>query len=72
MTDPHDMLSWASLCFVTVLTGVKITDFQMPNKTSGTIKYLLDILRIHQTSRLGSRVQTSPTCLPAKMYYGNF
>ena len=52
--------------------GVEITDFQTPDKTSRTIKYLPDILRIHRTSCLGSRVQTSPTCLPAKIYYDNF
>ena len=28
-------------------TGVEITDFQMPDKMSGTIKYLPDILKIH-------------------------
>ena len=32
--------------------GIKITDFQMPDKPSDTIKYLLDILKIHQTSCL--------------------
>ena len=52
-------------------SGVEITDFQTPDKTSGTIKYLPDILRIHQTSCLGSQVQMSLTCLPPKMYYGN-
>ena len=31
-------------------TGIKITDFLMPSRTSDTIKYLLDILKIHQTS----------------------
>ena len=31
-------------------TGIKITDFQTPDKTSDTIKYLLDILKIHRTS----------------------
>ena len=56
---------------INVLKGVKITDFQTPDKTSGTIKYLPDILRFHRTC-LGSQVQMSPTCLPAKMYYGNF
>ena len=52
--------------------GVEITNFKMPGKTSGAIKYLSDILKIHRTSCLGLRVQTSPTCLPAKIYYGNF
>ena len=52
-------------------TGVEITDFQMPDKMSGTIKYLPDILKIHWTSCLGSWVQTSPTCLPAKMNHGH-
>ena len=28
-------------------TGVEITDFQMPDKMSGTIKYLPDILKTH-------------------------
>ena len=28
----------------------EITDFQMPDKTSNTIKYLPDILKIHQAS----------------------
>ena len=32
-----------------VLTGIKIIDFQTPDKTSDTIKYLPDILKIHQT-----------------------
>ena len=53
-------------------TEVQITNFQTSDKTSSTIKYLLGILKIHQTSCLGSWVQTSPTCLPAEMYYGNF
>ena len=35
-------------------SGVEITDFQTPDKTSGTVKYLPDILRIHQTLCLGS------------------
>ena len=52
--------------------GVEITNFETPDKMSGTIKYLSDILKIHRTSRLGLRVQTYPTCLPAKIYYGNF
>ena len=30
--------------------GIEITDFQMPDKTSSTIKYLPDILKIHWTS----------------------
>ena len=33
-----------------MLTGIEITDFQMPDKTSDTIKYLPDILKIHRTS----------------------
>ena len=57
---------------VSYKTEVEITDFQMPDKTSGTIKDLSDILKIPQTPCLGSRVQTSPTFLAAKMYYGNF
>ena len=52
--------------------GIEITDFQAPDKISNTIKYLTDILNIHWTSYLGSQVETSPTCLPAKMYNGNF
>ena len=52
-------------------SGVEITHFQTPDKTSGTIKYLPEILRIHRTSCLGPRVQTSPTSLPAKMYDRN-
>ena len=32
--------------------GTEITDFQMPDKTSNTIKYLPVILKIHQTSCL--------------------
>ena len=50
----------------------EITNFQMSGKTSGSINYLPDILKIHQTSYLGSQVHISPTCLPTKMYYGNF
>ena len=53
-------------------TGIEITDFQAPDKISNTIKYLADILSIHWTSYFGSQVETSPTCLPAKMYDGNF
>ena len=30
--------------------GIKITDFQMPDKTSGAFKYLPDILKIHRTT----------------------
>ena len=30
--------------------GTEITDFEMPDKTSNTIKYLLDILKIHWVS----------------------
>ena len=33
-----------------ILAGTEITDFQMPDKTSDTIKYLPDILKIHWTS----------------------
>ena len=54
------------------VSGAKITNFQMSNKTSGTIKYLLNILKIHWASYLGSRSQTSPICQPAKMHYENF
>ena len=50
------------------VTGVQITDFKMPDKTSSTIKYLSEILKIHPVSCLHSQVQTSPTCLPAKMW----
>ena len=39
------------------LSVMEIADFQMPDKTSDTIKYLPDILKIHWTSCLGSRVQ---------------
>ena len=49
-------------------TGIEITDFQTPDKTSNTIKYPSDII----SACLGSRVQAPPTCLPAKMYYDNF
>ena len=31
-------------------SGIEITDFQTPDKTSDTIKYLPDILKIHWTS----------------------
>ena len=31
-------------------TGIEITDFQTPDHTSGTIKYLPDIFKIHRTS----------------------
>ena len=44
----------------------------MPDKISNTVNYLLDILKIQQASCLGSRVQTSPTDLHAKMSDGNF
>ena len=30
--------------------GTEITDFETPDKTSNTIKYLLDILKIHWAS----------------------
>ena len=40
-----NMQKW--LC---AFTGIEITDFQMSDKTSNTIRYLLDILKIHQTS----------------------
>ena len=36
-----------------VSPGIEITDFQRPDKTSDTIKYLLDILKIHRASCLG-------------------
>ena len=32
--------------------GVEITDFQMPDKTSDTVKYLPDILKINRASCL--------------------
>ena len=51
----------------TVTAGVEITGFQTPGKTSDTIKDLPNILKIHRTSCLVSRVQIHPTCLPARM-----
>ena len=30
-----------------IAAGIEITDFQMQDKTSGTIKYLLYILKVH-------------------------
>ena len=36
--------------FWVLLTGIRITDFQMLHKMSDTIKYLLGILKIHWTS----------------------
>ena len=63
------MFTYCTLFQWLTKSWVEITNFQMPDKTSGTIKYLLDILKIHLTSCLGSQVQT---CLQAKMYYGNF
>ena len=46
-------------CKQPYLSVMEIADFQMPDKTSDTIKYLPDILKIHQTSCLGSPIQIS-------------
>ena len=43
-------VSWLLLPSVVSLPGIEITDFQMPDKMSDSIKHLPDILKIHQTS----------------------
>ena len=35
---------------VTLVAGIEITDIQKQDKTPNTIKYLPDILKIHQSS----------------------
>ena len=65
MTDFHSYIQ-------TYAPGVEVTDFQMPDKTFATIEDLLDILKIHWISCVGSQVQTSPACVSAKIYNGNF
>ena len=39
-------------CNIEKNIGIEITDFQMPDKMSDTIKYLPDISKINQTSCL--------------------
>ena len=38
------------------ISGIEITGYQMPDKTSNTIKYLLDILKIHRTSKVNKSI----------------
>ena len=38
------------------ISVIEITGYQMPDKTSNTIKYLLDILKIHRTSKVNKSI----------------